>query len=244
MLSTDQLWQGLMPWHMPGWQFPCWAEMTIHISEQAVCAAESGNHPRSLPPQLGAPGKALATWCMTFPPFQLVLRMPVDPEGKPQDPEGTLLWPGARQPRGSPTKGSSVLSFGAGTIRVRLGRSQNRAPNWSSRWVTSSRHKELTGFKQDQEVTNKSYQSGHSPERQLFILPPSQGGRASASHIPGLRKPPALTQGSHKYPGARKQPACGSNSHPSSLFRGGHNSTISSIHPSFPIQLPTLTCCA
>lgn len=72
-LSRGQLWQDSMPWHVPGWQFPCWAEMTIHISEQALCAAESGNHPWSLPPQLGAPGKAPATWCMTFPPFQLVL---------------------------------------------------------------------------------------------------------------------------------------------------------------------------
>lgn len=223
-----------MPWHLPGWQFPCWADMTIHISEQAVRAAESGNPPQSLPPQMGAPGKALpaATWC-----HDLSTIPACSEDAGPRILKEHIPWPGARQPRGSPTQQVSVLSLSVGAIRVWVGHS-HRAPNWSSKWVATSQHEELTGVKQAPEVTNESYQSGHSPERQLFSLPPSQGGCASASQPPGLRKPPALTQGSHKHPEARKQQAWGSNSRPSSLFRGGHNSSISSVHPSSPIQFP------
>lgn len=221
-----------MPWHIPGWQFPCWAEMTTHMSEQAVHAAV-------WQPSMVTPTAAESIRQSSSHLVHDLSTIPACPEDAgPRILKEHILWPGARQPRGSPTKDGSVLSLSMGTIRVQVGCSHG-GPNWSSKQVTSSQHKELAGVKQAQEETNGSYESGHSPERQLFILPLSQGGFASASQAPGLRKPPALTQGSHKYPGARKQEAWGSNSHPNSLFRGGHNSTISSVYPSSPIQLPT-----
>lgn len=110
------------------------------------------------------------------------------------------------------------------------------APAQGSKWVTLSPCKELTGVKQAQEVTNKSYQSSHSPERQLFIL--SQGGCASITHPPGLLKLPPLTQGGHKHPGARKQQAQGSNSHPNGLFRGSHNNPCMLDPPIMPHSAP------
>lgn len=94
--------------------------------------------------------------------------------------------------------------------------------------------------KRAQEVTNKSYQSSHSPERQLFILLQSQGGCTSVTHPPGLLKSPALTKGGHKHPETRKQQALSSNSHLRSLFRGGHNSPCILGLPIVPVQLPAL----
>lgn len=87
-------------------------------------------------------------------------------------------------------------------------------------------------------MTNESYLSSHSPERQLFILLQTQGRRASVTHPSGLSKPQALTQGGHKHPAARKQQAQGSNSHPSCLFRGGHNSSCILGPPIMPCPVP------
>lgn len=177
-----------------------------------------------------------ATWCMTFPPFQLVLRMLAPGSCRNTSPGLVQGSPEGHLPKRAVSCPSPWGPSGCGRdARTEL---QTGAANGLFHPRTKTR------AKQAQEVTNESCQNGHSPERQLFTLPPSQGGCASASHPPGLRKPPALTQGSHKHPGARKQQARGSNSHPSSLFRGGHNNPISSVHPSSPIQLPTLTCCA
>lgn len=72
-----------------------------HLSEQAVRAADSGNHSRSLPPQLGAPGKAPAC-------SHLVHDLSIIPAWSeyagPRILKKHIPWLGARQTRVSPTE--------------------------------------------------------------------------------------------------------------------------------------------
>lgn len=63
-------------------------------------------------------------------------------------------------------------------MRVQAGH-RHRAPAQASKWITLSPCKELTGVKKTQEVTNKSYQSSHSPERQHPVT-----GRVCKCYLP------------------------------------------------------------